>query len=186
MPKGEVSTKGIVEDALQQGKQVFVPYLYQAQLREQSKPRSVMDMVSLHSKHDYQNLKSDTWGIPTPSEESIPYRHRVLESQSDEDKGNGEIISGKIVGKQALDVIVMPGMAFDRSFGRLGHGKGFYDYFLERYHDSKAGPMPFLVGLALDMQLLPEDQVIPTDASDWKLDALVVGDGTVLRKAVDS
>ena len=38
------------------------------------------------------------------------------------------------------------------------------------------------VGLALDVQLLPEDQSIPTDASDWQLDALVVGNGMTIRR----
>lgn len=36
-----------------------------------------------------------------------------------------------------------------------------------------------LVGLALDAQLLSES--VPTDSSDWGLDALVVGDGSVVR-----
>lgn len=36
-----------------------------------------------------------------------------------------------------------------------------------------------LVGLALDVQLM--QHAIPMDASDWLLDALVVGDGSVLR-----
>ena len=39
--------------------------------------------------------------------------------------------------------------------------------------------MNFLVGLSLDVQLLPEK--IPTDAFDWKLDALVLGDGSIVR-----
>ena len=39
-----------------------------------------------------------------------------------------------------------------------------------------------LVGLSLDVQLLPEDQHVPTDASDYKLDALVVGNGTIFRR----
>lgn len=36
-----------------------------------------------------------------------------------------------------------------------------------------------LVGLALDAQLLSES--VPTNSSDWRLDALVVGDGSVVR-----
>ena len=37
------------------------------------------------------------------------------------------------------------------------------------------------VGLALAEQVLPENEIVPTDASDYKLDALIVGDGTVIR-----
>ena len=38
------------------------------------------------------------------------------------------------------------------------------------------------VGLALDVQLLPEHQSIPSDASDSQLDALVVGNGVTIRR----
>lgn len=38
----------------------------------------------------------------------------------------------------------------------------------------------FIVGLALQEQLLEEGGV-PTDASDWRLNALIVGDGSLIR-----
>jgi len=145
MPKGEVSTKAIVEHALRQGKQVFVPYIYKAQFQDQSKPRSVMDMVSLHSKSDYEGLKPDAWGIPTPTADSIDERHQILDAHGDRDtSAPGKVSSSNTHGAQKLDMIVMPGVAFDRCLGRLGHGKGFYDCFLDRYHSSKAAAMPFL------------------------------------------
>lgn len=144
MPKGEVFTKAIVEDALQQGKQVYVPYLYKAQPQDQGKARSVMDMVSLHSNIDYEDMKPDAWGIPTPNKASIPERHRILDTQIDTNwDGTENVLSSNTDGARTLDVIVMPGVAFDKRLGRLGHGKGFYDYFLEQYK-CKTFPMPVL------------------------------------------
>lgn len=39
----------------------------------------------------------------------------------------------------------------------------------------------WLVGLALKEQILPTEQDVPTDASDWPLDVLIVGDGSIIR-----
>lgn len=213
MPKGEVITTAIIYDALRQGKQIFVPFIYNSkvQARPQSRPR--MNMVSLRSKSDYEGLEHDAWAIPSVAEGSVAERSRILEdlgeSFSAVSQGftNSENKSrSRSTESKRLDLIVMPGVAFDGGLGRLGHGKGFYDYFLKRYHDSevslleKETRMPFLgacqgflilelglpephlfllVGLALDMQLLQGR--VPTDASDWRLDALVVGDGSVIR-----
>lgn len=137
MPSGEISTTGIVRDALAQGKQVFIPYTYKLSAPKEGQPRSIMDMLELHSMQDFESLKPDNWGIPTPSEDS-------LSSRTNSFSGKG-VTDGKDVtiaeGEAGLDLVVMPGMAFDSSFGRLGHGKGFYDYFLRRSHDSSR--MPF-------------------------------------------
>jgi len=75
-----------------------------------------MDMLSLHSLADYQSFKPDNWGIPTIPGDSISARRNCLEGE-----------------ESGLDLIVMPGVAFDEGFKRLGHGKGYYDYFLARY-----------------------------------------------------
>ena len=156
MPKGEVVTSAIIHDALRKGKQIFVPYIYNDRLHDHPKPRSVLDMVSLTSKSDYETLKPDAWGIPTVAENSLAKRHRILE-------WSGAVSQGVASSRRSersergdsnefrkLDLIVMPGVAFDGELGRLGHGKGFYDFFLKRYHDSTTSlpgeeiRMPFL------------------------------------------
>ena len=215
MPKSEVVTRTIIHDAFRQGKQIFVPYIYyNNKLHVHPKSRAAMNMVSLHSKSDYEALEPDAWGIPTVAEDSITQRIRILD---DLGYSTGSVSQGVAVREKDsksrntefgnLDLIVMPGVAFDRDLGRLGHGKGFYDQFLKRYYDSKPFlleevKMPFLgacqglyytsnpvmlmltrsplVGLALDVQLLLDK--VPTDASDWRLDALIVGDGSFLTK----
>ncbi|KAJ5810819.1 5-formyltetrahydrofolate cyclo-ligase [Penicillium robsamsonii] len=155
MPNGELSTTGIVKDALQRGKNVYIPYIH-----AQDKT-SIMDMFALGSMSEFESLQPDKWGIPS-----------LLATQI-EGRPNGLT--------QGLDLIVMPGVAFDHGFRRLGHGKGYYDHFLTRY-STLTRKMPFLVALSLQDQLLSED--IPVVEHDWLIDAIVVGDGQYLDRRV--
>ena len=47
---------------------------------------------------------------------------------------------------------------------------------------SLQSPDIVLAGLALDIQLLAADQDVPTKPSDYQLDALIVGSGTIIRR----
>ena len=146
MPKGEVMTRAIVEDALTQEKKVFVPYIHNPPPDSGAKPRKVMEMVELFSKDDLKRIERDrdAWGIPTVKPHLVARRSKILNDEENlawrmrawgQDGVIGVRESGLIKGK--LDMVIMPGMAFDRKRGRLGHGKGFYDLFLQRYHDDK-------------------------------------------------
>jgi 5-formyltetrahydrofolate cyclo-ligase len=134
MPAGEINTSGIVRHALSQGKKVFIPYTYNLVSPAEGQPKSIMDMVELRSMLELDALKPDKWGIPTPDNDSIASRANCF-------GGNGITRGDMGAATDGLDLIVLPGMAFDTSFGRLGHGKGFYDYFLSRCHS--ASRMPF-------------------------------------------
>ncbi|MCR4964063.1 MAG: 5-formyltetrahydrofolate cyclo-ligase [Bacteroidales bacterium] len=56
-----------------------------------------------------------------------------------------------------LDLIVVPGMAFDAQGHRLGRGKGYYDRFLAFYPNVKT------IGLCFDFQFVDEIPVEPHD-----------------------
>ena len=145
MPQGELSTRLIVLDALNQGKEVYVPYTYKSASVVKGVPSSVMDMVSLHSQADYDSLETDPWGIPTPAEASLTMRKKCLDFSGPQPLAG----DGSSNALQNLEIIMIPGMAFDRRFARLGHGKGYYDCFLTRYHEKAAADahkskMPFL------------------------------------------
>ena len=64
-----------------------------------------------------------------------------------------------------LDLVMVPGVAFDRNGGRMGHGMGYYDKLLE--HARADAP---LVALAFECQLFPE---IPTQAHDIFMDKVI-------------
>ncbi|KNF00072.1 hypothetical protein PSTG_06694 [Puccinia striiformis f. sp. tritici PST-78] len=102
-------------------------------------------------------------------------------------------ISGRENGlTEGLDLILLPGLAFDRFGNRLGHGKGYYDEYLEEYDCSPSSPnldqttstetpengrkSPVLVGICLREQLLPEKEFIPVHAHDRKLDYIISPD----------
>lgn len=71
-----------------------------------------------------------------------------------------------------LDLIVVPGVAFDRSGYRLGYGKGFYDRAL---HDTSGRTVR--VGLCYDFQLV---DVLPAEKHDIAMD-LIVTEEHILR-----
>lgn len=57
-----------------------------------------------------------------------------------------------------LDLVLVPGVAFDKRGNRLGRGKGYFDRFLKRLpKDTPA------IGLAFNLQILPS---IPTTTQD--------------------
>jgi 5-formyltetrahydrofolate cyclo-ligase len=62
-----------------------------------------------------------------------------------------------------IDLIIVPGMAFDLKNNRLGRGKAYYDKFL-------AGQNGFKIGVCFDFQLLKK---IPTIPSDIAMDLVV-------------
>jgi 5-formyltetrahydrofolate cyclo-ligase len=71
----------------------------------------------------------------------------------------------KRVHVEDLELIMVPGVAFDRRGGRTGHGKGYYDKLLE--HARLTTP---LIALAFECQMFPE---IPMQEHDVFMDKIV-------------
>ena len=65
---------------------------------------------------------------------------------------------------EKVELIVVPGVAFDRQRNRMGRGRGFYDRLL------KSTPNAVKVGVAYDFQLL---DAIPTEPHDVKMDRVM-------------
>ena len=64
----------------------------------------------------------------------------------------------------AIDVAIVPGMAFDAEGHRLGRGKGYYDRFLSRI------PHLYKIGLCFSWQLVDH---VPCDEHDIVMDEVI-------------
>lgn len=124
----EVRTRPLVQAAMEEGKDVAVPYCEG-------------DTLKLFRLKSFDELAPDTWNILEPKIE--------LRARADRRVRVGE-----------LDLVMVPGVAFDRSGGRLGHGKGYYDKLL-----AGAQPETRLVAVAFECQLFPQIPMLPHDVS---------------------
>lgn len=80
--------------------------------------------------------------------------------------GIGEPAIKRFVALEDLDLVVVPGVAFDKQGNRLGRGKGYYDYFLKKI--PKDTPS---IGLAFDFQILP---FLPATKRDVRINKVIV------------
>lgn len=74
-----------------------------------------------------------------------------------------------------IDLILVPGVGFDKRGNRLGRGGGYYDKFITRL-----GRKTLLVGVGYDFQLVEE---VPANRWDKRLDYVVTpSNGTIKTK----
>lgn len=98
--------------------------------------------------------------------------HRPGEKLVRSSYGAKEPASRVAVDPAEIDVVVAPGLAFDRSGRRLGYGRGYYDRWLRRVGDGA-----FLVGVCFSAQMVAR---VPATSSDERMDVLVT-DREVIR-----
>lgn len=127
-------------------------------------PRSVVDppgveLVPLRGA-DLDALPKDPLGVPAPPGPAI---------RSDR-------------GDVALDLVVVPGVAFDGTGGRLGRGGGYYDRLLERL---RRGATPPVVGTCFACQCVAE---VPRAPHDEPVSFVCTEDGLAgpFRRGTDS
>ncbi|MFC1509437.1 5-formyltetrahydrofolate cyclo-ligase [Candidatus Omnitrophota bacterium] len=90
-----------------------------------------------------QGLKKSTYGIYEPIETK----------------------SAKPIRKKEIDLVIVPGLAFDRKKNRLGRGQGYYDGFLKSL--PKNTPK---IGLGFRFQLFKK---IPATKNDFSLNRII-------------
>ncbi len=90
--------------------------------------------------------------------------------------GPREPATGVAVEPETVDVVVTPGLAFDRSGNRLGYGGGYYDRYLERM-----GHTAIRIGIAFSLQIVDR---IPAEPADQRVDVIVTDQEVLDRRPV--
>jgi 5-formyltetrahydrofolate cyclo-ligase len=86
--------------------------------------------------------------------------------------GAREPAAGTVVPPPSLDVVAVPGVAFDRAGGRVGYGGGYYDRFLPHVRGDA-----LRAAVAFGVQVV--DRPVPAGAFDLRVDAIVTPDETI-------
>ena len=100
------------------------------------------------------------------SEDMELHRYTGASSLQSGAYGIMEPVGERFTDYAAIDVAVVPGMAFDAQGHRLGRGKGYYDRFLAKVPDV------YKIGLCFSWQMVDE---VPSEANDITMDEVMRG-----------
>eukprot|EP00903_Cladosiphon_okamuranus_P009310 g8882.t1 len=152
---GELGTAAIVGGLFKLGKKVYIP-------KVMGSGSADMRMFPVRSEEEIASFPPTKWKIPEPSEDlALSREDGVLEGD--------------------IDVVVVPGVAFDSRCNRLGHGRGHYDCFFERVNKAskdKGRPPPVRMGVCFDEQVV---DCVPTESTDVPLDFVLTPTCTFRR-----
>lgn len=104
-------------------------------------------VMEFYEVHSWADVEQGHYGIREPKSDCTPYTNMNTK----------------------VDLVLMPGVAFDRAKGRLGYGAGYYDRFLRQLETK-----PHLIAPIYAMQIVPK---VPTDVWDYPVDAIVTEQG---------
>ncbi len=96
-----------------------------------------------------KTIEVRTYDINTPMKKG---KYHIPEPQSEEYNGN-------------IDMIIVPGIAFDRELNRMGRGGGYYDRFLKRFKKAVK------IGVGHSFQYV---QNVPHNWKDVKMNKVVI------------
>eukprot|EP00565_Helicotheca_tamesis_P007267 CAMPEP_0185740620 /NCGR_PEP_ID=MMETSP1171-20130828/38199_1 /TAXON_ID=374046 /ORGANISM="Helicotheca tamensis, Strain CCMP826" /LENGTH=238 /DNA_ID=CAMNT_0028412511 /DNA_START=194 /DNA_END=910 /DNA_ORIENTATION=+ len=170
MPTGEIETDTALTHVLENGKDLYVPRV------GLDFERCDMDLIKVKFDHDteveiehskekarrlfYHDWPRNKWGIPEPPTD----------------------VDHALAGPGDIDLLVVPGLAFDKLGGRLGQGKGYYDRFISKICPDGEKRKTLLVAVALEPQFLKgnsKDETVPMAKYDFGMDMVVLPDRTI-------
>lgn len=170
MPSFEIQTRDAICRIVSDGKTLYVPRVgLDFEKCDMDLIRAETTSESISNEEDdifYDAWPKNKWNIPEPPVES--------------DASN-------IAHPGDIDLLLVPGLAFDVNGHRLGQGKGYYDRFISKMRDgdkeiSSGEVKPLLVGVCLQEQFLNKDgfEGIPVTDHDFIMDMVITPTETLV------
>ncbi|WP_211749126.1 5-formyltetrahydrofolate cyclo-ligase [Paenibacillus sp. Marseille-Q4541] len=129
------------------------------------KVRGDSPLMELREIKKREDVEPGRWNIPEPAEHTSVYPvEKWLE----------------------IDLVIVPGLAYDLHGGRIGYGGGYYDRFAElidieiqrQVKQGQVATPPIYAGLVLPGQLLQPHE-IPMESQDFRLNLLFTESGVL-------
>lgn len=169
MPSGEICTDLALQACVDANKDIYVPQV------GQNFENADMELVKVL----YDKTTSTTTATTTPDNKILLFHHSWPRNKwgIPEPPADMPIQAAK---PGDIDLLIVPGLAFDRNGNRLGQGKGYYDRFIARMtmttssssstSVSQRRHLP-LVAVALDCQMV---ESVPVQAYDQTMDRILL------------
>jgi 5-formyltetrahydrofolate cyclo-ligase len=161
--RSEVDTYEIIEPSLKNGKKVYVP-------RVEPQGMEFYEITGL------TGLVPSKFGVPEPPAEEdrkfILQKEQITAEKpdyTDTDMNSPEEYEKAGVYKFKENLMLLPGLAFDRSGNRIGYGAGYYDRYLSSHSEADF----YKAALAYGFQMMDN---LPVDEYDIKADAIITPD----------
>jgi 5-formyltetrahydrofolate cyclo-ligase len=116
------------------------------------KANRLQKSLHLHCIESYADVATGAWGIREPRDTAVAW---------------DQITS--------IDIMLVPGLAFDLQGGRLGYGGGYYDRFV-RNCERTLQTKPVYAAVAFDTQLVEQ---VPMEDHDLRINKIFTESGTV-------
>lgn len=117
--------------------------------------------------HDFveKHYKTKTILLPCVDGDDLILRQYLgIESmKAGEQFGILEPVGKEFNDLEKIDLMIIPGVAFDKEKNRLGRGRGFYDRLLKTVNATK-------IGVCFDFQVVEQ---VPTEDFDVKMDVVI-------------
>lgn len=105
--------------------------------------------MDFYRLNDFRQLEDSFMGLKEPNEEK-----------------------SELITNEMIDLVVVPGVCFDKNGYRIGYGGGYYDRFLQKYRG-------LTVSLCLDEQLIPN---VSKDDHDIPVQTILTETKTIIVK----